>query len=327
VGKVSTRNTLEQQSKGVSAACISNAEPQISISSGGREVSASSSPHSQNDLQDLASVPKKENVEISDVRLSPFTVTSREVHKCTFSLCMNHNGNSLDYLSINEEANGPSPRSLTPEENESYPEDAVSVPDSDIKDGHLAAVHRAMRKPKKRRLGDMAYEGDADWETLINEQQFLENYQVVESDRSFRTREKSDSSSNSAEAENGGIAAVSAGLKARAAGPVEKIKFKEVLKRKGGLQEYLECRLVFFFFSLHLAVHGTQYSSGNFFLPFFLLFFLVAVQKSCFLLLFVGVIKLTEHQRFFMFSGIGYCYVCFILLFLYPHLIATRHLF
>ncbi|XP_061972112.1 lysine-specific histone demethylase 1 homolog 3-like isoform X2 [Populus nigra] len=242
VGKVSTRNALEQQSKGVSAACISNAEPQISISSGGREVSASSSPNSQNDLQDLASVPKKENVEISDVRLSPITVTSREVHKCTFSLCMNHNGNSLDYLSINEEANGPSPRSVTPEENESYPEDAVSVPDSDIKDGHLAAVHRAMRKPKKRRLGDMAYEGDADWETLINEQQFLENDQVVESDRSFRTREKSDSSSNSAEAENGGIAAVSAGLKARAAGPVEKIKFKEVLKRKGGLQEYLECR-------------------------------------------------------------------------------------
>ncbi|KAJ6998756.1 hypothetical protein NC653_014806 [Populus alba x Populus x berolinensis] len=242
VGKVSTRNTLEQQSKGVSAACISNAEPQISISSGGREVSASSSPNSQNDLQDLASVPKKENVEISDVRLSPITVTSREVHKCTFSLCMNHNGNSLDYLSINEEANGPSPRSVTPEENESYPEDAVSVPDSDIKDGHLAAVHRAMRKPKKRRLGDMAYEGDADWETLINEQQFLENDQVVESDRSFRTREKSDSSSNSAEAENCGIAAVSAGLKARVAGPVEKIKFKEVLKRKGGLQEYLECR-------------------------------------------------------------------------------------
>ncbi|KAJ6928268.1 LOW QUALITY PROTEIN: hypothetical protein NC652_012375 [Populus alba x Populus x berolinensis] len=206
VGKVSTRNTLEQQSKGVSAACISNAEPQISISSGGREVSASSSPNSQNDLQDLASVPKKENVEISDVRLSPITVTSREVHKCTFSLCMNHNGNSLDYLSINEEANGPSPRSVTPEENESYPEDAVSVPDSDIKDGHLAAVHRAMRKAQKA------------------------------------TREKSDSSSNSAEAENCGIAAVSAGLKARVAGPVEKIKFKEVLKRKGGLQEYLECR-------------------------------------------------------------------------------------
>ncbi|KAJ6999165.1 hypothetical protein NC653_015103 [Populus alba x Populus x berolinensis] len=166
VGKVSTRNTLEQQSKGVSAACISNAEPQISISSGGREVSASSSPNSQNDLQDLASVPKKENVEISDVR-----------------------------------------------RNESYSEDAVSVPDSDIKDGHLAAVHRAMRKPKKRRLGDMAYEGDADWVTLINEQQFLENDQVVEV-TDLLEPERS---------------------------PVEKIKFKEVLKRKGGLQEYLEC--------------------------------------------------------------------------------------
>ncbi|GER57057.1 lysine-specific histone demethylase [Striga asiatica] len=40
---------------------------------------------------------------------------------------------------------------------------------------------------------------------------------------------------------NGKAAAVAAGLKARAAGPLEKIKFKEVLKRKGGLQEYLEC--------------------------------------------------------------------------------------
>ncbi|CAA0841206.1 Lysine-specific histone demethylase 1 homolog 3 [Striga hermonthica] len=41
---------------------------------------------------------------------------------------------------------------------------------------------------------------------------------------------------------NGKAAAVAAGLKARAAGPLEKIKFKEVLKHKGGLQEYLECR-------------------------------------------------------------------------------------
>ncbi|KAF9618912.1 hypothetical protein IFM89_002907 [Coptis chinensis] len=39
-----------------------------------------------------------------------------------------------------------------------------------------------------------------------------------------------------------GAAAVVAGLKARAAGPFEKIKFKEILKRRGGLQEYLECR-------------------------------------------------------------------------------------
>jgi hypothetical protein len=244
VSKASSLNALEQQSKDVSAACISNAEPQISLSSDGREISASSSPNSQNELQALDSVPKKENVEISDGRLSPVTVISGEVHKSSHT---NHNGNSLDYLSINEEANGLSPRSVTPEENESYLEDAVLVPGSDIKDGHLAAVQRAVRKAKKRRLGDMAYEGDADWEILINEQQFLENDHALESDRSLRAREKSDSSSNSVEAENGGIAAVSAGLKARAAGPVEKIKFKEVLKRKGGLQEYLECRLVIYF--------------------------------------------------------------------------------
>ncbi|KAK9271142.1 hypothetical protein L1049_026731 [Liquidambar formosana] len=150
---------------------------------------------------------------------------------------------SHDNFSVDEEANGASSPSIAPDQNESYPEDAVSVPDSENKDNKLSAVQRAARKSKKRRHGDMAYEGDADWEILIHEQGFLESHPVVDSDRSFRTREKFDSSSNMVtEAENGGTAAVSAGLKARAAGPVEKIKFREVLKRKGGLQEYLECR-------------------------------------------------------------------------------------
>ncbi|KAI4983261.1 hypothetical protein ZWY2020_023753 [Hordeum vulgare] len=42
--------------------------------------------------------------------------------------------------------------------------------------------------------------------------------------------------------ENGGVAAVSAGLMAEAVSPMEKLKFKDVLKRKGGLKDYLECR-------------------------------------------------------------------------------------
>ncbi|XP_039065654.1 LOW QUALITY PROTEIN: lysine-specific histone demethylase 1 homolog 3-like [Hibiscus syriacus] len=76
----------------------------------------------------------------------------------------------------------------------------------------------------------MAYEGDADWENLLNEQGFFANQQLADGDRSFRAREKFNE------------VAVSSGLKARAVGPVEKIKFKEVLKCRGGLQEYLECR-------------------------------------------------------------------------------------
>ncbi|XP_022769118.1 lysine-specific histone demethylase 1 homolog 3-like [Durio zibethinus] len=133
-------------------------------------------------------------------------------------------------LFINEEANGDSSTSLTPDENESCHEDAVSLPSSDIKDSKSSVFQRRGRNIKKRRHGDMAYEGDADWENLMNEQGFFGSQHFVDSDCSVRAREKFDE------------AAVSAGLKARSVGPVEKIKFKEVLKCRGGLQEYLECR-------------------------------------------------------------------------------------
>ncbi|KAI9200493.1 hypothetical protein LWI28_008966 [Acer negundo] len=146
-------------------------------------------------------------------------------------------------LSIDEMANGDSPSSVTPDENVGSPEGTVSMPDSENRDTKISVVQRAPRSSKKRRHGDMAYEGDADWEILINEQGFLESHQGVDYDRTLRTRDRFDSSSSILiEAETGGAAAVSAGLKARAAGPIENIKFKEVLKRRGGLQEYLECR-------------------------------------------------------------------------------------
>ncbi|KAL1104177.1 hypothetical protein V6Z11_D04G049400 [Gossypium hirsutum] len=138
-------------------------------------------------------------------------------------------GPTHDTLFISKEANVDSPTS-TPDENESFHEDAVSLPSSEIKDSMSSAVQRGGRSIKKRRHGDMAYEGDADWENLLNEQGFFGNQQFADSDRSFRAKEKFDE------------AAVSSGLKARAVGPVEKIKFKEVLKGRGGLQEYLECR-------------------------------------------------------------------------------------
>lgn len=118
------------------------------------------------------------------------------------------------------------------------------MPDYENRDTKLSAVQRAVRNAKKHRLGDMAYEGDADWEVLINEQGFLENHQVMDYEQALRTRDKFDSSSTTlTEAENTGAVAVAVGLKARAAGPIERIKFKEILKRRGGLQEYLECRL------------------------------------------------------------------------------------
>ncbi|KAG2692700.1 hypothetical protein I3760_08G064900 [Carya illinoinensis] len=150
---------------------------------------------------------------------------------------------SHNYHSVGEEVCRGSPPSITRDENENYPEDMISVPDSKSKDKKLSAGQRAARRPKKHRHGDMAYEGDADWENLLNEKGFLESQGVIDSEHSFGTRVKCDTSSNtSAEIENGGAAAVSAGLKTHAVGPVEKIKFKEVLKRKGGLQEYLEYR-------------------------------------------------------------------------------------
>ncbi|OWM75006.1 hypothetical protein CDL15_Pgr021357 [Punica granatum] len=113
-------------------------------------------------------------------------------------------------------------------------ENENSLPESGSKENRLSVAQR--RKAKKYRQEDMAYEGDAEWDTLISEHGFLESYQLMDSDRPHRSRGKVDSSVN------GSAAAVSVGLKARAAGPVEKIKFKEVFKRKGGLQEYLECR-------------------------------------------------------------------------------------
>ncbi|KAA8537555.1 hypothetical protein F0562_027163 [Nyssa sinensis] len=150
---------------------------------------------------------------------------------------------SQGYLSGNEEANEASSPYITLDQNGSCAEVAGSVPGPEIKDNKQSAAQRALRKPKKLRHGDMAYEGDADWETLIHEQGFLESHQIGYGDQCFKTRGKFNSSSIMVpEAENGGAAAVSAGLKARAVGPVEKIKFKEVLKRRGGLQEYLECR-------------------------------------------------------------------------------------
>nr|CAD1835341.1 unnamed protein product [Ananas comosus var. bracteatus] len=106
-------------------------------------------------------------------------------------------------------------------------------------------VPRAMRNAKKRRHGDMAYEGDADWDVLMHEQGLFTNISIDCRDRSIKSKDKSNADSNLQvfdDATYGAAAAVAAGLKARAVSPIEKIKFKDFLKRKGGLQEYLDCR-------------------------------------------------------------------------------------
>lgn len=142
-----------------------------------------------------------------------------------------------------EDAKGTSSPSDVPECNEDYAEPSQVLPDSENKTSKLSAVQR--RKAKKRRHGDMAYEGDADWEVLMQEQEFLLTRQLEDADQSSKTREKFSSSlSTNFSTANCGAAAVSAGLKACAVCPVEKIKFKDILKRKGGLQEYLECRFL-----------------------------------------------------------------------------------
>ncbi|TKY57657.1 Lysine-specific histone demethylase 1-like 3 [Spatholobus suberectus] len=141
------------------------------------------------------------------------------------------------------QSDGSSLQSSIPDENGNYAEYHASVSDFADNDGKISSIPRAVRKAKMRKHGDMTYEGDADWEILINDQALNESQVMVDGDRTLRTRMKHDSSLNTGEdSESVAVVAVSAGLKAHKAGPIEKIKFKEILKRKGGLKEYLDCR-------------------------------------------------------------------------------------
>ncbi|ESQ55820.1 hypothetical protein EUTSA_v10024204mg [Eutrema salsugineum] len=132
-----------------------------------------------------------------------------------------------------------SPVSVTPCEDEIFRGDAISLPNS----GKPSTLQRPERIARKRKLGNMVYEGDTNWE---NEQGFLD----CQSDKSFRGSDKSFKGSGkcdfvpfiSKETELGRAAAVAVGLKAQSISPIEKIILKEVLKRKGSHQEYLVCR-------------------------------------------------------------------------------------
>ncbi|KAG9153304.1 hypothetical protein Leryth_021789 [Lithospermum erythrorhizon] len=125
-----------------------------------------------------------------------------------------------------------------------HPDSCVDISEYTLKheskDNNMSDQPRAARKPKKRRHRDMAYEGDADWEILLHGQDDFAFKHLEEREHSFGLSKRTTNSYLCSEAE--ASAAVSVGLKACAVGPVEKVKFKEVLKHKGGLQDYLECR-------------------------------------------------------------------------------------
>ncbi|XP_075082216.1 lysine-specific histone demethylase 1 homolog 3 isoform X1 [Nicotiana tabacum] len=156
--------------------------------------------------------------------------------------CEGANHQSREFVTGDDEADATSSPSITPECDENVAEETESQLATEGKGQRLFSGQRAPRKTKKRRHGDMAYEGDVDWEILVHGQDFLLSHQDGDGRHSFRTREKLESMLIGMDTKNGGAAAVSVGLKAREVGPVERIKFKEVLKRKGGLLEYLECR-------------------------------------------------------------------------------------
>lgn len=143
---------------------------------------------------------------------------------------------NCDDPSAGEEINGTLFSSIMLDHEGTCGKDSGCLADPETKDSTLTVGQRAARNAKKQRHGDMAYEGDIDWDVLIQSQELFGSHRVD------KTREKLNPLSTVVDAESGKAAAVAAGLKARAVGPLEKIKFKEVLKRKGGLQEYLECR-------------------------------------------------------------------------------------
>lgn len=105
-------------------------------------------------------------------------------------------------------------------------------------------IRRAPRQVKKRRHDDMAYEGDMEWDVImgVSEPPTDLNWHP-EKDRLSRGRGKGGLALFShGQVFPGEAAAVAAGLRARTLSAAERIYFKDTLKRRGGFQEYLECR-------------------------------------------------------------------------------------
>nr|XP_024401008.1 lysine-specific histone demethylase 1 homolog 3-like isoform X3 [Physcomitrium patens] len=106
---------------------------------------------------------------------------------------------------------------------------------------------KAPRQAKKRRFvrhDDMAYEGDMEWDVIVGVAEVPSDWNWhSEKDRLSRGRSKGSLPfSSHGQIFPGEAAAVAAGLRARTLSGAERICFKDALKRRGGLQEYLECR-------------------------------------------------------------------------------------
>jgi hypothetical protein len=108
----------------------------------------------------------------------------------------------------------------------------------------ISEGRRASRQVKKRRHEDMAYEGDMEWDVIMGEVEAPADWNWhPEKDRLSRGRSRAGLISLSqGQVLPGEAAAVAAGLRARAPNAAERICFKDALRRRGGLQEYLECR-------------------------------------------------------------------------------------
>ncbi|XP_058725350.1 lysine-specific histone demethylase 1 homolog 3-like [Vicia villosa] len=167
----------------------------------------------------------------------------RPLEMCNIPKYSNASILKCSYALDPNQSDGSSIQSSIPDENGNTTEYHASVSDFADNGGKISGTPRATRKTKMNKHGDMTYEGDADWEILINDKTLIGSQDAADGERTLRTRVKQDSSLIAVEdSESVAVAAVSAGLKARAVGPIEKIKFKEILKRKGGLKEYLDCR-------------------------------------------------------------------------------------
>eukprot|EP00256_Glycine_max_P055471 XP_014622662.1 lysine-specific histone demethylase 1 homolog 3 isoform X1 [Glycine max] len=217
-----------------------------------------SSSDTKAEVQDfvLGFSPKTNNVTVSG---SLSSMVSNEANKAELTAHSNHPEKPLEACNIPKDytasilkcssvldpiqSDGSSLQSSIPDENGNSAEYCAPASDFADNEGKISSIPRAVRKAKMRKHGDMTYEGDADWEILIDDQALNESQVMTDGDRTLRARLKHDSSLNTGEdSENVAVVAVSAGLKARKVGPIEKIKFKEILKRKGGLKEYLDCR-------------------------------------------------------------------------------------
>ncbi|KAH7424184.1 hypothetical protein KP509_12G094400 [Ceratopteris richardii] len=107
----------------------------------------------------------------------------------------------------------------------------------DAKPVKKRGADRVTRHSKKRLRQEIASDGDVEWEAVTGESG------ETTSTRKKSTRCKTGGGLSLSTGElNGEIAAVTVGLQSNKPSAAERIQFKDVLRRRGGLQEYLDSR-------------------------------------------------------------------------------------